>query len=63
MGQEKRDCLDNVIKEKIKQIGQSGRFCCETLTWKCCSGRAQEKSETADSDRLSEGNKCEQKIV
>lgn len=59
----KKRLRDNVIKEKIKQIGQSGSFCYKSPTWKWCSGREQEKSETADSQLLSENSKCEQKFA
>lgn len=52
-----------MIKEKIKQIGQSGSFCYESLTWKWCSGTALGKSETADSELLTQSDKCEQKIA
>lgn len=61
MGQEKK--TPQVIKEKIKQIGQSGCRCYESLTWKRCSGGEQGTSETADRELLSGSNKCEQKIA
>lgn len=61
MGQEKKTL--QVIKEKIKQIGQSGCCCYESLTWKWCSGGEQGTSETADRELLLDSNKCEQKIA